>query len=654
MSRITPVITLLFLTALPIAAQQSTPKEVIAQQELDQLSQAQSTLRTAEQAGAAQYAKSLYDEAQFHIQFAQTNWSAAKQSAKDEARLQAVEGLWAARAALAKARWIGTNAAVRSLQSDITRLGGHSDIALLEEASDVPLQRGTNSRLRIAYAQGIVDAAKAAGGNNVAPDDMKTAQSNLESARKITRNTDSAESADYLAYLAEMMARRALYTARLSGVSQNLAPLQLQRTQLAQAESERSAAAERAQREAAERQQAKLQAQLAQEQANRQAQQAELDRLRAQVDEARRNAEQRIEQDRTARTTAEQQLDQLYQRYETAVASGSASDVEAARRAVEDQEIAVRALQQREQMNEQTLGSEIDRLRTELQNAQASGSMNAVVLSERQADLIRRQQLLDQLRTAREQDVSQRNELRQRHENTITTAQQRRTEAEAQAQRNAAELQAAQQAAQQAAAAAQAAQQQAEAAQQQAASATQQAQTAQQQAASANQQAATATQQAQQTQAELERTRAQLAERDAEARNLRMQQELARLAATKAEQRGFVVTLPGIFFDTGKSDLKAGAKKTLARIAEQLKSNSDIRISVEGHTDNTGNADKNVTLSEKRANAVRDFLIENGVPNDRIVSSGKGAADPIASNKTAAGRLQNRRVELVITTVAKS
>jgi outer membrane protein OmpA-like peptidoglycan-associated protein len=135
-------------------------------------------------------------------------------------------------------------------------------------------------------------------------------------------------------------------------------------------------------------------------------------------------------------------------------------------------------------------------------------------------------------------------------------------------------------------------------------------------------------------------------------RNLRMQQELARIAATRAEQRGFVVTLPGIFFDTGKADLKSGAKTTLTRIAEQLKNNSDVRISVEGHTDNTGSSEKNVTLSEKRANAVRDFLIANGVPADRIVSSGKGAADPVASNKTAAGRLQNRRVELVITTMA--
>jgi OOP family OmpA-OmpF porin len=635
MSRISCVITLLLLAAPPLAAQQNPPQQVVAQQELDQLSQAQATLRTAEQAGAPQYAKTLYDEAQFHIQFAQSNWSAPKSQAQNDARLNAVEGLWAARAALAKARWIGTNGAVRSLQSDISRMGGRADVNLFDEPSDAPINRGTTSRLRIAYAQGIIDAARAAGGGNVAADDLNTAQTNLESARKITSANANSDSADYLSYIAEMMARRALYTARVNQVSQNLAPLQLQRTQLAQAESERTAAAEREQRQAIERQQQQLQTQLAQEQANRQAQQAELDRLRQQVEASQRAAEQRIESDRTARVAAEQQVDQAYQRYEAAVTSGSANDVETARRAVEDQEIALRALQQREQMNETDLQGEIDRLRNELQTAQAGGTMSAQVIQERQSDITRRQQLLDQLRSTREQDVAARTQARRQHDAAITAAQQRRAEAEAQAQQNAAQLAAAQQAAVQAAAAAQQAQQQAESATQQAAASAQQAQAA--------------TQQAQQTQAELERTRTELAARDAEARNLRMQQELARLAATRNEQRGFVVTLPGIFFDTGKADLKAGAKTTLSRIAEQLKGNADARVAIEGHTDNVGSTAKNAALSEKRADAVRDFLVNAGVPADHIVASGKGEADPVASNKTAAGRLQNRRVELIIT-----
>jgi outer membrane protein OmpA-like peptidoglycan-associated protein len=621
---------------MPAAAQQNTPSTAIAQQELDNLTQAETTLHSAEQAGANNYAKSLYDEAMFNIQFAQQNWNASKRSSQDEARLRAVEGLWAARAALAKARWIGTNAAIASLSTDITRLGGHADVALIDEPTDIALSRGASSRERIAYAESIYDAARAAGGESIAPDDMRTASMDLESARKITANGANSESADFLAYISEMMARRALYVARANAANANLAPLQLRRTQLAQAESERTAAAERAQREAAEQQQQQLQQQLAQEQANRQAQQAELDRLRAQVDQTRRDEQARIESDRAARTAAEQQLDAAYARYESVLATGTPSEIEAARRAMEDQQIAVRTAQQREQLDETALSSEIDRLRSELQAAQTAGSMTTQVLSERQADVIARQQQLDAMRAAREQDVAARTHIDQERTAAFTAAQQRRAEAERQQAEMEQRMKAAEQAAEQAAAAAQAAQAQTQQMQQQQQQMQQQMQAQQQQAA--------------QQAAELERTKSELAARDAEARELRMQQELARIAATKNDQRGIVVTLPGIFFDTGKSTLKAGAKNTLAKIAEQLKGNNDVRVSIEGHTDSVGSDEKNQELSEKRANAVRDYLVGNGIPSDRVTAAGKGEADPVASNKTAAGRLQNRRVEMIITT----
>ncbi|HEV8431872.1 MAG TPA: hypothetical protein VGR95_00565, partial [Thermoanaerobaculia bacterium] len=90
MSRTTCAIALVLLAALPAAAQQNTPATAIAQQELDNLTQAQTTLHSAEQAGADRYAKSLYDEAMFNIQFAQQNWNAAKKSSQDEARLRAI------------------------------------------------------------------------------------------------------------------------------------------------------------------------------------------------------------------------------------------------------------------------------------------------------------------------------------------------------------------------------------------------------------------------------------------------------------------------------------------------------------------------------------------------------------------------------------
>jgi outer membrane protein OmpA-like peptidoglycan-associated protein len=622
MSRISWAAALVLLLTLPVAAQKATPPDRVSQLELDNLNQAQAALKAAEQAGAPAYATTLYDEAAYRLRAAQENWNAAKAEKRDEARLQAVEAMWAARAALAKARWIGTNTAIRSLQSDITRLGGRSDLKLNDESPSLAFNRGANSRQRIAFAQSVIDAAKAAGAEQFAADDLRTATQDLESARKITKAIANSENADYLAYISEMMARRALYTARANESNRHLQPMQLERTRLAQAESERQAAAERAQRAAAEAQARQLQAQLSQEQANRQAQQAEVDRLRQQVEESRRAAEARLEQDRAARAAAEQNLDAVMSRYESAIASGSASDVETLRRQVEDQQIALRAIQERERLNEQNMGSELDRLRSSLQTAQQQGNISTQLLADQQADLLRRQQELEQLRKDREADIAARTQLEQQHATAIAELTKKRQEAEAQAQQL----------------------------QQQVQQAQAQAQQAQAQAVQASQAAQQAQQQQQVTAAELEKTRQALATSDAEARQLRMENELARVAATKRDKRGIIVTLPGIFFDTGKSVLKPGAKNTLKKIADQLKGDPSLRVSVEGHTDNTGSEDKNLALSEKRAQAVRDYLVNAGVPADHITASGKGDGAPVATNKTAAGRQQNRRVELVITT----
>jgi len=588
MVRLVSAAALSAILALPLGAQTATPPERVAQLELDNLNQAQAAMKVAEQAGAQQYASTLYDEATFHLRSAQENWNANKGGKRDEARLQAVEALWAARAAFAKAKWIGTNAAIRSLQTDINRLGGHSDnIALVDESPSLALNRGATSRDRINFAQAVVDAAKASGAEQFAADDLRTAQQNLDSARKITKATANSDNADYLSYVAEMMGRRALYTARANEATRNLGPIQLERTRLAQAESERQALSERQQRAQAEATAAQLQQQLAQEQA----------------------------QDRAARAAAEQTLDQAIARYEKALASGSATDVENLRRQVEDQQIALRTVQERERMTEQNMTAQIDRLKNDLQTAQQQGNVDQQILAQRQADLAARQQELDQLRKDREADIAARAKLEQQHQDTVADLTRRRQEAEAQAQ----QLQ-------------------------------QQVQQAQQQQQQTQQQLQQAQQQQQATQAELDKTRQELASRDAEARRLRIENELARLAATKSDQRGFIVTLPGIFFDTGKSVLKPGAKTTLTKIADQIKSEPSLRISVEGHTDSVGSDDKNMTLSEKRAQAVRDFLVSAGVSGDHITAAGKGEAEPVATNKTAAGRQQNRRVELVITT----
>ena len=599
MVRTSCVVFLVLCLAVPAFAQSSTPPERVAQLELDNLNQAQAALKAAEQAGAPQYATTLYDEASYRLRTAQENWNSTKNDKRDEARLQAVQALWAARAALAKARWIGTNSAIRSLQSDVTRLGGRADVALVDESPSLSMNRGANSRERINFAQAVIDSAKAAGAEQFAADDLHTATTNLESARKITKSNANSESADHLTYVAEMMARRALYTARGNEANRNLPPLQLERTRLAQAESERQAAAERQQRAVAEEAATKLQQQLAQEQANRQSQQAEVEKLRQQVDETRRLADERQAQDKAARAAAEQALDQAVARYQSAIASGSATEVETLRRQVEDQQISLRTIQERERLNEASMAAEIDRLRNNLQSQQQQGNVNAQLLADRQADLIKRQQELDQLRKDREADLAQRQQLEQQHQAAIDELTKKRQDAEAQAQQLQQQIQAAHQ-----------------------------------------QQAA--------TQAELEKTRQELAVRDVETRRLRMENELARIAATRRSERGFIVTLPGIFFDTGKSVLKPGAKNTLTKIADQLKSDAELRVSVEGHTDNVGSEEKNLTLSDKRAQAVRDFLVNAGVPATQITASGKGEGEPVATNKTAAGRQQNRRVELVI------
>jgi len=92
----------------------------------------------------------------------------------------------------------------------------------------------------------------------------------------------------------------------------------------------------------------------------------------------------------------------------------------------------------------------------------------------------------------------------------------------------------------------------------------------------------------------------------------------------------------------------ASSNATLDKVAEIAKKYPNLKLRVEGHTDSTGSADLNQTLSQKRADAVRNYLTSNGgIPGDQVVAAGFGKTRPIASNDTAEGRAQNRRVEFV-------
>jgi OmpA-OmpF porin, OOP family len=123
-------------------------------------------------------------------------------------------------------------------------------------------------------------------------------------------------------------------------------------------------------------------------------------------------------------------------------------------------------------------------------------------------------------------------------------------------------------------------------------------------------------------------------------------QELSALQA-KQTDRGMVMTLSDVLFDTGRSTLKPGADRDLDRLAQALKDNSNTRVMIEGHTDSVGSDSYNEELSQRRAQAVADALRTRGVASDRYESKGLGKSFPVASNSTAAGRQQNRRVEIV-------
>ena len=124
------------------------------------------------------------------------------------------------------------------------------------------------------------------------------------------------------------------------------------------------------------------------------------------------------------------------------------------------------------------------------------------------------------------------------------------------------------------------------------------------------------------------------------------QRELAELQA-KQTDRGMVVTLSDVLFDTGAATLKPGADLALGRVADFMQQNPNTKLIVEGHTDSVGSDTYNEGLSQRRADAVRAALISRGIQSDRVETVGRGEGFPVASNDTQEGRQQNRRVEII-------
>ncbi len=132
----------------------------------------------------------------------------------------------------------------------------------------------------------------------------------------------------------------------------------------------------------------------------------------------------------------------------------------------------------------------------------------------------------------------------------------------------------------------------------------------------------------------------------AEERAAALERELSELQGKRTE-RGVVVTLGDVLFDTGKATLKPGAYTTIDRLATVLKEDESRKVLIEGHTDSVGTDEYNQSLSERRAASVQAALFERGVAASQISTVGKGETTPLASNDNPGGRQQNRRVELV-------
>jgi outer membrane protein OmpA-like peptidoglycan-associated protein len=171
--------------------------------------------------------------------------------------------------------------------------------------------------------------------------------------------------------------------------------------------------------------------------------------------------------------------------------------------------------------------------------------------------------------------------------------------------------------------------------------------------ARAQAEAARAAAEVQQQQAQAEAARAQQEAQQAvaekEQMRARLLQQLNAILQTRDTPRGLVVTMSDVLFATGKYTLRPDAREKLAKMAGVLLTYPNLKLEIDGYTDSTGSESVNQELSEKRADAVRDYLAQQGVPVSSMTPVGMGASNPVASNDTAAGRKQNRRVEVVIT-----
>jgi outer membrane protein OmpA-like peptidoglycan-associated protein len=141
---------------------------------------------------------------------------------------------------------------------------------------------------------------------------------------------------------------------------------------------------------------------------------------------------------------------------------------------------------------------------------------------------------------------------------------------------------------------------------------------------------------------------AERADTDKAAMRTKLSAQLNSILQTRDSARGLIVSMSDVLFDSGKYTLKSGAREKLAKVAGILLSYPGLNIAVGGYTDNIGGDSMNQTLSENRAESVRDYLVQQGVSTSAVSAKGFGSTLPVVSNDSSAGRQQNRRVELLV------
>lgn len=166
--------------------------------------------------------------------------------------------------------------------------------------------------------------------------------------------------------------------------------------------------------------------------------------------------------------------------------------------------------------------------------------------------------------------------------------------------------------------------------------------------AQAEQQALAAKEAAARADAERAQQDAEKAQRDAATLRAQLLEQFNRVLETTDTPRGLVVNMADVLFDTGKYNLRQEAREKLSKLSGIVLAHPGLNLAVEGHTDSTGSDEFNMKLSQQRADAVREYLVAQGLAPDTVTSHGFGKDMPVADNSTAAGRQRNRRVEIIV------